>query len=74
MDGRDRVLDNSFVEHLRRSVKYQEVYLKPHAEFTDGLFNEEQLQQALGYKTPNRVYQTATDGGTQIVDKLGQCP
>jgi len=27
MDGRGRVLDNTFVEHLWRSLKYEEVYL-----------------------------------------------
>ena len=28
MDGRGRALDNVFVEHLWRSLKYEEVYLK----------------------------------------------
>jgi putative transposase len=28
MDGRDRALDNIFVERLWRSVKHEDVYLK----------------------------------------------
>jgi putative transposase len=28
MDGRDRALDNVFVERLWRAVKYEEVYLR----------------------------------------------
>jgi putative transposase len=31
MDGRGRALDNIFVERLRRSVKYEDVYLKGYA-------------------------------------------
>jgi len=38
MDGSGRALDNVFVERLRRSVKYEEMYLKDYA---DGREEEE---------------------------------
>ena len=79
MDGRGRALDNIFVERLWRTVKYEEVYLKQHNSMQDLLigltqyflfYNQERLHQALGYKTPDVVYQTATGGGATIVDKF----
>ena len=68
MDGRGLALDNVFVERLWRSVKYEEVYLKDYAGFTDAVrnlavyfrfYNRERLHQALGYRTPAAVYRTA---------------
>jgi putative transposase len=68
MDGRGRALDNVFVERLWRSVKYEEVYLKDYAGFTDAVrnlavyfrfYNRERLHQALGYRTPAAVYRAA---------------
>jgi putative transposase len=79
MDGRGRALDNIFVERLWRTVKYEEVYLKQHNSMQDLLigltdyflfYNQERWHQALGYTTPNVVYQTATGGGATIVDKF----
>jgi putative transposase len=64
-DGRGRALDNIFVERLRRSVKYEEVYLKEYqsiAEAESGLqtyfqfYNQHHLHQALDYQTPVQVY------------------
>ena len=81
MDGRGRALDNIFVERLWRTVKYEEVYLKQHDSMQNLLmgltdyfvfYNEERLHQALDYKTPNRVYQTAMGGGAKIVDKFNE--
>lgn len=69
MDGRGRALDNVFVERLWRSVKYEEVYLKDYAGFTDAarnlavyfrFYNRERLHQALGYRTPAAVYRPAS--------------
>ena len=69
MDGRGRALDNVFVERLWRSVKYEEVYLKDYAGFTDAarnlavyfrFYNRERLHQALGYRTPAAVYRRAS--------------
>lgn len=77
MDGRGRALDNIFVERLWRSVKYEDVYLKNYIglpELLIGLteyfffYNTERYHQALGYKTPDYVYQTANGGGAKIVD------
>ena len=80
MDGRGRALDNIFVERLWRSVKYEEVYLKQHDTVQSLLigltdyfvfYNQERYHQSLGYKTPDRVYQTAIGGGAKIIDKYG---
>jgi putative transposase len=79
MDGRGRALDNIFVERLWRTVKYEEVYLKQHHSIPSLLmgltqyfqfYNEARWHQALGYQTPDTVYQTATGGGAKIVDKF----
>jgi putative transposase len=74
MDGRGRRLDNVFVERLWRSLKYEEVHLKAHA---DGratqagidawiaLDNDRRPHQALAYRTPMAVWrggrETAVD-------------
>jgi putative transposase len=64
MDGRDRALDNVFVERLWRSVKWEEVYLNSYQSVQDawhGLnryfvyYNHERPHQALGYLTPAEV-------------------
>lgn len=79
MDGRGRALDNIFVERLWRSVKYEDVYLKGYANMHDlqmGLteyfifYNVERTHQSLNYRTPDKVYQTGSDGGARIVDKF----
>jgi putative transposase len=79
MDGRGRALDNIFVERLWRTVKYEEVYLKQHSNMPDLLmgltqyfqfYNQARWHQALNYKTPDEVYQTARGGGAKIVDKF----
>jgi putative transposase len=35
-------------------------------------YNSEHIHQALGYKTPDEVYESATGGGARIVDKYSQ--
>jgi putative transposase len=65
MDGRGRALDNVFVERLRRSVKYEDIYLRGYEavpELHRGLgryfafYNDERLHQSLDYRTPAAVY------------------
>ena len=65
MDGRGRAFDNIFIERLWRSVKYEEVYLKDYETVKEAVlnlrayfsfYNQERPHQALGYKTPYRVY------------------
>lgn len=66
MDGRGRALDNVFVERLWRTVKYENLYLHAYrsgTEVRDGLaryvrwYNAERPHQALGYLTPQDVYE-----------------
>jgi putative transposase len=65
MDSRGRCFDNIFNERLWRTVKYEEVYLRDYADFTEArdslkryfdVYNRERLHQALGYRTPAEVY------------------
>ena len=65
MDGRNRALDNVFVERLWRTVKYEEVYLKGYRdgqEARQGLsryfpfYNRQRGHQSLNYRTPAAVY------------------
>ena len=69
MDGRGRAYDNIFVERLWRSVKHENVYLNGYAtmgELLLGLskyfvmYNGDRPHQALGNKTPDEVYQSAS--------------
>ncbi len=78
MDGRDRALDNIFVERLWRSVKHEDVYLKGYSTMSELLmglteyfvfYNTERTHPSLGYDTPDAVYRTASGGGARIVDK-----
>jgi len=66
MDGKDRAIDNIFIERLWRSVKYEQVYVYP---ATDGLesyqglrkyfdyYNNERRHSSLKKQTPVSVYQ-----------------
>lgn len=65
MDGRDRFLDNVFVERLWRSVKYEEVYLKAYESLPEArrslgeyfeFYNQKRRHQGLDYRTPDEVY------------------
>jgi putative transposase len=65
MDGRRRVQDDIFIERLRRSLKYQYIYLWSFdngAELRKGLgrwfnfYNSERSHQSLDNKTPDEVY------------------
>jgi len=65
MDGRDRALDNIFVERLWRTVKYEHIYLHDYDDvpaLETGLhgyfqfYNYERPHQSLGYRTPAEVH------------------
>ena len=67
MDGKGRYLDNTFIERLWRSLKYEDIYNKAHASVQDarrgiggwlGFYNDERLHQALGYRTRREVFQS----------------
>jgi len=68
------------VERLWRSVKHENVYLNGYAtmgELLLGLskyfveYKGDRPHQALGNRTPDEVYQSASGGGAMIVDKQG---
>lgn len=68
MDGRGRALDNAFIERLWRTVKYEEIYLKEHAnvdELRNGLgeyfkfYAKQRPHQGLDYRTPHEVYHSS---------------
>ena len=80
MDGRGRALDDTFVERLWHSVKYEDVYLKGYGtvtELTRGLadyfafYNGERPHQSLDNQMPNTVHADGQGGGTSIPDHVG---
>ena len=65
MDSKGRCLDNVYIERFWRSLKQEEVYLKPYdsvLEAREGIghyiefYNNHRLHQSLDYKTPAEVY------------------
>jgi putative transposase len=65
MDGKERCIDNIFVERLWRTIKYEEVFIKKYENGLDAkinldryiqFYNEKQYHQSLKYKTPQEVY------------------
>lgn len=65
MDGKGRWVDNVFVEHLWRSVKYEEVYLRAYEGMGDArdslgryfaFYNAKRRHQSLDRQTPDSVY------------------
>jgi putative transposase len=67
MDGKGRYSDNLFIERLWRTVKYEEVYLKAYQDGREAkvsiggyfhFFNSERPHQALGYRTPEKVFKS----------------
>ncbi len=66
-DGKGRWIDNVFVERLRRSLKYEEVYLKAYQSVREAevgignyllFYNEERTHQSLNGWTPDGTYLT----------------
>lgn len=65
MDGRGRAFDNSFVERLWRTVKYEDIYIKGYTTvpaLESGLedyfhfYNYRRPHQSLGYRIPADLY------------------
>jgi putative transposase len=65
MDGKDRWVDNVFVERLWRTVKYVEVYLRAYDSIADArrslgryfdFYNTERRHQSIGNQTPDDVH------------------
>lgn len=65
MDGKWRAYDNIFTERLRRTIKYEEVYLQDYENPLDAhhhlktyinFYNNERIHSALNYKTPSQIY------------------
>ena len=65
MDGKNRALDNIFVERFWRTLKYEDSYLKNYETMLDlklGLkryfefYNGERFHASLDYATPNEIY------------------
>lgn len=65
MDGRGAWRDNVVVERLRRSIKYEEVYLRAYGTVSEarasigrylGFYNARRPHSSLGAKTPDQAY------------------
>lgn len=81
MDGRGRCMDNIFIERLRRSLKYEAVYLH---ELTDGFkaervigewidfYNTERPHSALDGQTPAKAY--GAERPVDMMDKAVALP
>ena len=75
MDGKGRCLDNVFVERLRRSLKYEDVYLRRYslmAEAAVGIgrylnfFNSERPHHSFQFQTPDAVFEQSLRGKVKI--------
>jgi putative transposase len=76
MDGRGRWIDRVFIEHLWRSLKYEDVYLKSCADGLEAragigewiaVYNERGLHQALNYRTPVAVFRQGVPGIARVL-------
>jgi putative transposase len=65
MDGKGRCIDNIFMERFWRSIKQEEIYIKPCDSVTEirenikkyiNFYNQERPHQSLDYQTPDEVY------------------
>src|SRR5260221_3795073 len=72
IDRRRRWMDNVFIERLRRSLKYEDVYLKGYADGREAragiaswmaFYNLQRPHQALANRTPMAVWRDGTTGG-----------
>ena len=65
MDGRNRALDNIYIERFWRSLKYEDIYIKRYEtvkELKAGIdayftfYNTKRFHQSLDYSTPDEMY------------------
>jgi len=76
MDGQGRWRDNVFIERLRKTVKYQEVYLKAYESIAHAKkelakffnrYNARRPHQGLDDRTPDEVYWSTLPGARDAV-------
>lgn len=67
MDGKNRALDNIFIERLWRSLKYEDIYIRQYESvraLREGIaryfrfYNTKRFHQSLDYQTPEEVYES----------------
>ena len=67
MDGKNRALDNIYVERLWRSLKYEDIYIRQYESVTglrEGIdryfrfYNSERFHQGLDYQVPDEMYES----------------
>jgi putative transposase len=75
MDGKNRALDNIFIERLWRSLKYEDIYLNRYEtvlELKRGLmnyfhfYNTQRFHQSLDYNVPDEIYQSFQTANTVL--------
>jgi putative transposase len=68
MDGKNRALDNIYMERVWRTIKYEDIYIKDYqtmTELKEGLetyvtfYNSKRYHQSLDYATPDEIYDQA---------------
>ena len=85
MDGRGRWMDNVFIERLRRSLKYEDVYLKGYADGREAargiaewiaFYNDRRPHQALADRMPMVVWREGATGAKAVdmVDNASALP
>jgi putative transposase len=81
MDGKGRTSRPFSFERLRRSLKYEEIYIKAYASVPEArrgigdwlsVYSNERLPQALGYRSPCEVFQARVSCG--YVDNASALP
>jgi putative transposase len=68
MDGKNRALDNIYMERVWRTIKYEDIYIKDYqtmTELKEGLetyvtfYNSKRYHQSLDYAIPDEIYAQA---------------
>ena len=74
IDGRGAWRDNVFVERLRRTIKYEKVYLHPYNTVPEAraairkyliFYNTKRTHSSFDGQTPNQAYFNANTGGSR---------